>query len=912
MILSSSAINAQSYRSQNENINNNVELDDRMETDSEDCCDPTKHKKNCNSQKLCSIISKVNMLKSQISTIDTKIDKGFANVEADLDEIIELQEVQTSKLDVCCAQLNSKIDALVIGACDLSPVNSRLDACCFTLNTKINTLTNIVNTGFDDTFLQLNRIEGELNSCCTTLNSKVDLLITRTCPCDPCVPTPVFGQTTLSLAGIYCLANNINGEGADPAITIAHSSITLDLNGHEVSHNLASGDGIRCISGGVVIKNGNVGQGITNSGRGIFLDGSLGKGFVEIEDVFVNGWSVGILSTMANTNITNSDISNGVAGVILTTTLVGTSTHSANNSCITNCKITSNLGAVAPRGGIILSAGAFTINNVHISDCTLDNNSFGINFSPDSTGYRCIDITNCKASGNSVTGFGINTGTDIFIRDCTACRNGIGFRSGSTNGPSGLNILNCVAKGNVQGFRFDRGDGIVRGCTGDDNTSNGFVQFSPANFQFYSNAACNNGPTGITNFTGVTSAQVTSPANARGVKNIDCSNSAIDQVEQTLSKVCVLESKLDVFDSCNPTPVFRPTTLSLAGTYCLAHDIIGTSTTGLAAILISGPYITLDLNGHNIGHTDAIGEGIRVNSFNVVIKNGSVSKFNTNPNTPGSFGIALTALPLSSTVTIENVQIDSWGTGIFSNVANTNIVDCDVSYNAFVGINLSTSALNNNTAEHSCIKGCKITSNAANGDGGIILNTVGNDILKAVHISDCTLDENPFGITTLGNCQCIEITNCQINGNENSVVGFNISNGSEIFIRDCTSCNNAVGFRISLGTDIASGVNISNCTAKFNLTGFLLNNGDGSIRGCVADENDTGFNAVEGTFNIQECTSLLNTTTGFVGNATSIFYLNSATLNGQNYAGVVAPSAPIKTLTDLTRLYGDNLADVLP
>ena len=74
-------------------------------------------------------------------------------------------------------------------------------------------------------------------------------------------PQPVFLRSTISSPGSYILARDLSvGSGQGPAITIAASGVTLDLNGHEImGPGGKQGTGIM-IDGarGVKIVNGNI------------------------------------------------------------------------------------------------------------------------------------------------------------------------------------------------------------------------------------------------------------------------------------------------------------------------------------------------------------------------------------------------------------------------------------------------------------------------------------------------------------------------------------------------------------------------------------------------------------------------------------------------------------------------------
>lgn len=139
-------------------------------------------------------------------------------------------------------------------------------------------------------------------------------------------------------------------------------------------------------------------------------------------------------------------------------------------------------------------------------------------------------------------------------------------------------------------------------------------------------------------FAGVSSDYLTSQANARGVYNIDASLTTLDKVEalydtslpiiesqvDVLTTLSSIESIVDVLSGCVAISVTAPSTLSTAGSYCLADTINGT-------LSITGTDITVCMNEHTIN-----GGQLLISGDHVTVSQGTVR------NNASASGVVLT------------------------------------------------------------------------------------------------------------------------------------------------------------------------------------------------------------------------------------------------------------------------------
>ncbi len=229
---------------------------------------------------------------------------------------------------------------------------------------------------------------------------------------------------TISIAGVYCLANNVTG-----SITIAVSNVTLDLDGHQVIN--ATGNAIVVNSGltHVNILNGRV-EG--DSGDGIVVNSGTSQ--VNITDVTARNGVRGIhLLGTSYANILRCDMSANSTGFEMSScnnitldtcqatdnNVTGFSLISSATNVIRNCKaLVNGLSSTGNSYGFVSNNGNSNIFTGCISDglSTTTTNSSSVVAGFALTGSEmCSEIVNCE-SCNSVAPFTssiVNTGTNV-------------------------------------------------------------------------------------------------------------------------------------------------------------------------------------------------------------------------------------------------------------------------------------------------------------------------------------------------------------------------------------------------------------------------------------------------------------------------------------------------------------------
>jgi len=688
--------------------------------------------------------------------------------------------------------------------------------------------------------------------------SVLEALDLETCPATLVYNVP--GGQILTESGRYCLAEDITVTGT--GIIIEGNGITLDLNGHSIILTGSSGEiGIAIATDPMItttysdirIKNGMI----------INIDPPVYVAPLPMDSspTFTN--NVGI-SVGSGTNIVHDLRLEDITCVALDAGIL--LNHAINTEIDRVTCESCNVGLFGTNQVSLFARDSIFNNNVSAGFAVVD-------FVPPvlSSGYSS-KVINCGASNNGLVGFVLVLASDFLFQDCFAAEN-------QENGfiivaSRAISLVNCLAQSQynnitdpytfqANGFSVTGGsiDVIVRECSAINNKDFGFNEDGPANQnQYYSNYACNNG----TNFAGIFSAPVTSPANARGVHNVDCSNSALDEVDSILSIVENIDFVVDALATCPVTLVYNstPQPLIAPGRYCLAEDLVSTVT-------IAGNNITLDLNGYIISTSS--GDGIDVLANDV----------------------------LANFVTIKNGTITaSGGNGITVSGGVTDLcIEGITCYNCFNnGIELD--GCNEAIIQNVICDFCMTNTHLTNG-GGIYLNGSEN-----VLVSDSLLinGQGAFNAGLYSTCSSyITVQRCSMNNNAGA--GISLNNDTDCIISDCSALKNDGG---GMGSFALAGVKtavVSNCIAESTGidNGFSVDAASSNIvvKECSAIKNQlAGFSNGSDSAQFYGNSAIGNNGYGggygFYNSASALdapqFYSNYACNNGTNYSGVVVAS----------------------
>ncbi len=701
--------------------------------------------------------------------------------------------------------------------------------------------------------LQEQRIESWMRAdsslCQDTLNGCIEF---RSCIGD-CQSIPVYNtgsSQTLTLSGTYCLAEDIHD-----TIFIEGSDITLDLNGHKVqvpAGMTVSAIWVRNGPVNVRIKNGLViGRHQMNT-AGIVIEKAFNT---RIEDVTIFDAFVGIVllgPIQPGDPADKRSINAVIERVICSGNFAGIIGLIDQGTTVRDCILSNNYGE---------GLQGTQSDMLFVQNCVCNQNGQvgfgGTGFAMDST--TSCELVNCVADQNLENGFSFSDAERFIVRDCVASANGqSGFNTWGTsstlsffnchaqdNGSDGFGIFSdaaalfyCTATSNGQvnnnnGFNIWPNDtAFVQGCTAQKNKGFGF-NVNNCVHQLYSNVACLNG---FGNYNGVSLSLIASPADARGVYNVDCGDTALDSVELILQRMgergcaaqLVIDTGVDQF-------------ITEPGTYCLNADLSNTLT-------IQSSGVILNLNAH-IMNVPAGANGIVVSDgiSDVIIKNGFITGV-----AGGNNGVVVG--------TAQNVLIED--------------MSCQSCTNAGIQGNGSLELTIN-----------RVNSNL-NGQYGVIFDGVTNGA-----ITESNFSANGTAGIECDNADRVRVRACQCNGNG---MGLSLLTSSNIDVKESIFiANTNIGFSIDQSNKCVSRSNFSSS----NGTGFVLTNGasdvfilnnvslSDSVAGFVADS--TVVNSV-----IRECTAN-GDGDGFVkvAGAGCEFYSNSACDNTLNFNGTF--NAPI-------------------
>jgi hypothetical protein len=406
------------------------------------------------------------------------------NLIAFPENVTNLVITAESKIDICCATLNSKIDDInslvqtdfdgtftvlasilateqsdFIGTNSLInhalqqelTAESKLDICCFSINSKIDILSSEISetfTVYNALFEQGATIESKLDACCSLLD---------------CNPIPLFltpSGTSITQPGVYCLAHDVvfNSSGG---IAIRSNNVVLDLNNHTITGpSIASAILIGQNTEQVTVKNGT----IINADNGIRVEFSTRN--INVRDITISGGNIGFVAQqgpVANVHLQNINCQNYLTA--------GFEFTQPTNCTFEDC---SALNGLAGSIGFWMNDTATSVDgSASFINCISSNNSVG---------FSIIDVRNtffdsCSAFNNSTEGF---------------------FYRKIQNAPENLIFLNCISEKCDLGFyirsdAFPRLNTYIKNCQANHNNSFGFAMVDAAGVITHCIASHNNG-----------------------------------------------------------------------------------------------------------------------------------------------------------------------------------------------------------------------------------------------------------------------------------------------------------------------------------------------------------------------------------------------------------------------------------
>jgi len=333
-----------------------------------------------------------------------------------------------------------------------------------------------------------------------TIKDKIDKIRRKVCLLLACAPIPIFGRTTITVSGHYCLANDIETSAGSPAITIAVSNVVVDLNGHTIrdasnNHGISMVgelEHIRVHNGFLVSTTVNMEEEMDFAG--IWVTAVSDVDDLHLHDISIEGWEYGVV-------LHNS--LKAFLHKVVACFAYGDGIRLENSECVelVSCNASENGGS-----GFFTDSSSAAIIFRSCVTCENGNHGFAI-ASP------CSELAECEAMRNDGNGFEIGyTGnggeeeeeerelSEILLRSCFSCAhtntsgdspafNGNGFHvaSNATN----ICLVRCTAKSNgsqftdsaegsdqpqdhAHGFRIDGSSCLIKECVAVSNVGGGF------------------------------------------------------------------------------------------------------------------------------------------------------------------------------------------------------------------------------------------------------------------------------------------------------------------------------------------------------------------------------------------------------------------------------------------------------
>lgn len=364
------------------------------------------------------------------------------------------------------------------------------------------------------------------------------------------------------------------------------------------------------------------------------------------------------------------------------------------------------------------------------------------------------------------------------------------------------------------------------------------------------NTSCDND----INYNGVASAYLDSQANARGVDNVDCSLSNIDDIAIISQETWSIESKTEVISSKLTTFADQLGTIEQENWSIESKaEVISSKCDGIALIpaqqpITNGTIARTALTNQTINQPGSYFLNENINGeINIVVGDvtldlnefavtGTITIEGSNTTLKNGLIINNNIIATNSNILIENITMSN-GSIIANPFANSVIHNCRLQ-----GIQINAAG----AASGIEISNCFFTTNGT----GLSVHGVNN-----VTITDCFASNTiaPFDIL---NCNNVILRNCTWNNNAPSTAAnaFSLAESNQVSLIGCDAENSHLSLSLTFSgfaIDACENVSLEKCSAKFFGAGFSLQDSSKIIiTQCIAEENVNGFDLLSSLTNI--------------------------------------------------------------
>lgn len=583
-----------------------------------------------------------------------------------------------------------------------------------------------------------------------------------------------------------------------------------------------------------------------NVRNGILNDIFLNENLADCLDVIAiqQSKNISFKEIEGNRNSSNTDFFNGI-------TIFDSDFIHCENMVFAQSTSVLNTGEITDFQATGNNAEHIIFSKCKSSDC-------GINAAYASTieAFRAVNnasyvtFDECTALGSLGRGFARYEGsTAIKFLKCVAIScidEGFRTEAGLT---SGLVYYECSSQNNGYGYSVNGtlNQAEFKFCQALSNTNDGF-DLNNQNVLFLGNNSCFNGTnyTNVSNITGV----ITSPANARGWDNIDCSNT---ETNQYTSKIDAVSSTLATYN-CSPISITQSQvsggtyTISTPGIYRLLEDL---SLAGAGTVItIDSDDVELNLCGFKISGASARGINILSSHKNITIHNGVLSNLsNSSAILTGNDERDITMRDLIIH-DIANNAINCVGTSLNPNdrIVIERVTVRDSGNSAQIA---TITAIKLTECRNSIIDDCMVHNCGNSTDTAIIINI---DNCDCCFIKDTIVNVNQANTTLkgiqVGSSTCTKLEDIYIMGNNGRVAGISVSASSDTVIKNAFITGNTgpsgqqirgIEFLSACSYSILERVEVmGNTSVSADMDGIYADNtslGRDVIRDCIVMNN---------------------------------------------------------------------------